>query len=253
MMVAMPAGLDGDPDPIVTPQRDHVIGRVTQEIVRRRPAGMPMLVGIDGIDGSGKTTFADELSAELMKRDVPVVRSTVDSFHNPRSIRWRRGTTSPVGFYLDSHDLHALRQQLLEPFRAGAGATYRTAVFDEPTDMPVDEPARTVIGDEVLLFDGIFLCRHELVGYWDFTVFLDAQDRVNLTRLGHVMTDAPANAMDLVEHVLQWVKRMERYSAGMRYYLDRDDPRSVVDLVIDNNNLAEPTIVDSTSSRTAAS
>jgi uridine kinase len=244
MMVIMPAGLDGNPSPISTAQREQVLARVVRGVQRLQSAGKPLLIGVDGIDGSGKSTFADELAARLAKQGTPVVRSTVDSFHNPREVRWSRGKSSPVGFYLDSHNLTALREMLLDPMRAGPGATYRTAAFDEPTDQPIDEVLRTVSGNEVVVFDGIFLCRPELVDYWDYVVFLEAQARVDLDRLGYVMRDAPAAVPELVDHVLQWVRRIDRYSSGMRYYLDSEDPKSRADVVIDNNDLARPVVIE---------
>lgn len=239
----MPAGLDGNPNPISTPQRRQVIDRVAGEVLDLKEAGRPLLVAIDGIDGSGKTTFADELASALTAREGPVVRATVDSFHHPRSVRWAKGRSSPVGFYLDSHNLAALRERLLDPLRAGAGATYRTAAFDEPTDQPVNQPGQTVSGDEIVVFDGIFLCRPELVGYWDHIVFLEAQARVDLGRLGYVMAEAPPGGLELVDHVLRWVGRIDRYASGLRYYLDRHDPKSRADVVIDNNDLAHPVIM----------
>jgi uridine kinase len=115
-------------------------------------------------------------------------------------------------------------------------------VFDEPSDQPIDTPSCKITGAEILLFDGVFLCRPELSGYWDVMIFLDGQARVNLARLGHVMTDAPAEQADLVGHVLDWVERLDRYASGMRLYLESDDPVSRADLVIDNNDLAHPAI-----------
>ncbi|MEL7158975.1 MAG: uridine kinase, partial [Actinomycetota bacterium] len=183
----MPAGLDGNPDPISTPARRDVLERVAGQVLDRRRAGSPLLVAVDGIDGAGKSTFADELAAVLLTHRVPVVRATVDSFHHPRAVRWAKGRSSPAGFFLDSHDLVALRRLLLDPMRAGPGSTYRTAAFDEPTDQPVDAPPATVSGREVLLFDGIFACRPELASYWDYIVFLEARARVDLDRLGYVL------------------------------------------------------------------
>lgn len=242
-MTAMPAGLDGNSTPISTPQRDRVLDRVANDVAERRVTERPLLVAIDGIDGSGKSTFADELAARLADRGLSVVRSTVDSFHNPRDVRRSKGPSSPVGFYLDSHDLDALRRLLLDPMRAGPGETYRAAAFDEPTDQAVDAPPQTVSGREILIFDGIFLCRPELEGYWDYIVFLEAQSRVDLDRLGHVMSDAPSGGPELVDHVLGWVQRIDRYSSGMRIYLDSQDPKARADLVIDNNDLAHPVIL----------
>lgn len=243
-MERMPAGLDGNPNPISSATRRTVIKHTADALVKRKRADEPLLVAIDGIDGSGKSTFADELAAQLGDQNINTVRSTIDSFHNRRDVRRSKGKSSPAGFYLDSHNLSALKELLLDPMAAGRGAMYRTACFDEPTDQPVDGPEQPVSGDEILIFDGIFLCRPELIDYWDYTVFLEAQARVDLQRLGYVTEDAPPGGLELIDHVLTWVSRIDRYSSGMRFYLDSETPKVHADIVIDNNNLAEPVIVD---------
>ncbi|MEM9615882.1 MAG: uridine kinase [Actinomycetota bacterium] len=240
----MPSGLDGDPNPISTPERSRVLAEVARTVLSRRRAGTPLLVAVDGVDGSGKSTFADELADHLARHDgdLTVVRASIDSFHHPRRRRWARGRSSPVGFYLDSHDLDTLRRLLLDPLADGREAVYRIEAFDEPTDRAVDGAEIHVGGHEVLLFDGLFLCRPELIGYWDVVIFLDAGERVSLDRLGAVLAEAPPGGEPLVDHVLQWVRRLDRYVSGMRYYLDAENPAAKADLVIDNNDLANPMI-----------
>ncbi len=243
----MPAGLDGNRDPLVSEARTAVISHAADHIIAQRQPEIPLLVAIDGIDGSGKSTFADELATNLAARpgDHHIVRATIDSFHNPRAERYRRGKGSGAGFYFDSHNLKELRARLLDPFRTGLGAEYTTACFDEPSDQAVDPESKTLAGNEVLLFDGIFACRPELEGYWDYVIHLDGRARVNLGRLGVVMADAPQQPEALVDHVLTWVQRMDRYTSGMAIYLDSDRPTERADLVIDNNDLANPRVVSS--------
>ena len=53
----------------------------------------PVRVAIDGADASGKTTLADELAAPLQRMGRSVLRSSIDGFHNPATIRRRRGAT----------------------------------------------------------------------------------------------------------------------------------------------------------------
>ena len=77
----------------------------------------------------------------------PVVRVSVDGFHRPREARYRRGRSSPQGFWLDSYDHGALRRWLLGPWRAGAGR-YRAAVHDVATDASLDLPEEQVPGEE---------------------------------------------------------------------------------------------------------
>ena len=68
-----------------------------------------VLVAVDGVDGAGKSTFADELARVLRGSARTVIRASVDSFHHPRAIRYRQGRDSPQGFFEDSYDYASLR------------------------------------------------------------------------------------------------------------------------------------------------
>jgi len=96
-----------------------------------------------------------------------------------------------------------------------------------------------VSADDVLLFDGLFLQRTELVEYWDFVIFVDGKQSVNLQRLGLIFADLPEGSEEIVSHTLEWASRIGRYSAGMRYYVDLVDPTAHPDIAIDNSDLSE--------------
>ena len=118
----------------------------------------PVRVAIDGVDGVGKTTLANELAGPLQRRGVSVIRASIDGFHNPRSVRHRPGRGSPEGFFQDSFNYKELTAALLEPVGPGGSRLYRRAVFDYRTDSEVAAPVETAAPNSVLLFDGIFLC-----------------------------------------------------------------------------------------------
>ena len=105
-----------------------------------RPAAPVLRVAIDGVDGAGKTTFADELAAVLRER----------------------GRASPEGFYRDSSDYAGLRAALLDLLGPGGSPRYRTAIFDHVADSPVDTPELRAEPGSILLLDGLFLHRPEL-------------------------------------------------------------------------------------------
>lgn len=204
--------------------------------------GSRTLVGVDGRSGAGKSTFADELTARLTARGRVVVRSTTDSFHRPREERLLRGPTSGEGYYLDSHQLDVIVDELLFPFAHGADEV-RTAAFDEPSDAPVDEVV-PVPAAAVLVFDGLFLQRPELNGYWNMTVFLDANERREREWLeflfGGLPDDDVERAAELDARLVR--ARWPRYRDGWRTYVDVVHPASVATVVVDNNDLQAPVV-----------
>jgi len=205
--------------------------RLEREILRRRGAGV-LRVGIDGVDGAGKTTLADALADGLRTARIPVIRASVDAFHHPRVVRYRLGRDSPEGFFRDSYDYHALRRCLLEPLSPGGSLRYRTAVFDHRSDRHVDAPETRAQAGSVLIVDGIFLHRPELRAYWDFSVFLDVRFEVSIPRgaqRGEGSPDplAPEN---------------RRYIEGQQLYLRECDPSAHATLVIGYDDPAAPLI-----------
>lgn len=198
-------------------------------------AAEPVLrVAVDGVDGVGKTTFADLLAHELEAAGRGVIRSSVDGFHHPRSVRYRSGR-SPEGFYRDSYDYEALRRCLLDPLSEGGSLRYRTAVLDHATDHAVVTPQREAAVGSVLVFDGLFLHRPELRDYWDFSIFLDAPFEITTPRgasrgpgFGDPDPLAPSN---------------QRYVEGNRLYFREASPKAHATMVIDHSDCSEPRIV----------
>ena len=134
----------------------------------------PLRVAVDGPPAAGKTTLADELAALLRARGREVIRATTESFHLPRAQRYRRGEFSPEANYHDSFDYDTLRRVLLDPLGPGGDRRYQHAVYDIDTDTAVSPPVTTATADAVLLLDGVFLLRPELIDRWDLSIFVSA-------------------------------------------------------------------------------
>lgn len=128
------------------------------------------IVAVDGVDGAGKTTFADNLAPMIAGLGKPVLRASFDGFHNPRALRYQKGKADPMGYFLDSYNYAEFLEHHITPFRVGAGSVH-LARFDHRKDHvnPVQAP---VPQGAVLLIDGIFLHRDELQAFWDFSIFL---------------------------------------------------------------------------------
>jgi uridine kinase len=220
--------------PHESPQRAEILREVAARILELPATGVAR-VAIDGVDGAGKTVFADELASVLAPSRRPVIRASVDGFHNPREVRYRRGRASPEGFFLDSYDYAALRHCLLDPLGPDGSRAYRTEAFDHLTDRPVAAETHEAAPNAILVLDGIFLHREALRGCWDLSVFLRVPFAVSIPRsaargpgFGAPDPTDPSN---------------HRYVEGQRLYLARETPEDRADIVIDNSDLAAPKIL----------
>jgi uridine kinase len=184
------------------------------------------IVAIDGIDGAGKSRLSAALAETLRRRDLHVIEASVDGFLRPRRARYARGRTSAEGFYWDSFDYDALRSMLLDPFDAGGPVV--TEVFDVVTDEPIHAQEHPVRDDTILLLDGIFLHRPELVDRWHLSVWLDVPRAIAEQRMYE--RDGPNTAGD-------------RYAAGQAIYRELVDPMSRADVIIDNSDFLNPRVV----------
>ena len=116
--------------------------RELRDEVRQHYRGGRVIIAVDGIDGAGKTVFADALAEVFAEDGSAVFRASIDDFHRPRVERYARGRRSPEGFYRDSFDYSTFRRVLIDPFREGGqtGATtgFQLAAFDLERDTPVE-------------------------------------------------------------------------------------------------------------------
>ncbi len=209
---------------------DRLAGRLD-----RQPARPALRVAVDGVDGAGKTTFADELAGILRGRGRTVIRAGADGFHHPRAARYRRGRDSPEGFYRDSYDLEGLKSALLDPLGPGGSLHYRTALFDVAADRPVVQEVHTARPGSVLLVDGLFLHRPELRGVWDDSIFLQVEFAVSVPRgaargPGYGSPDPHAESN-------------RRYVEGHRLYFREAQPQAWAGVVVDHNDLHAPFVL----------
>ncbi len=178
-------------------------------------SGCPALVAVDGVDGSGKTTFADRLADAFSQRGRAVEVVHLDDFLNPRLVRYRRGRASPEGFFLDTYDLAAFSALVLDPVLPGGSREIVKRAFDHVSDRPVNEPPVAVPPDAVVIVEGMFLHRDELCERWDLSVFLDVPFAVSAGRMAvrdgtHPDPDHPS---------------LRRYVEGQRLYLSACHPQ----------------------------
>ncbi len=197
----------------------------------------PLRVAIDGVDAAGKTTLANELVSVLEQRGRYVIRASIDGFHRPRQERYQRGRDSAEGYYEDSFDYASIREVLLLPLGPKGNRRYQRAVFDFRTDASLIAKEEEALPNAILLFDGVFLLRPELIDLWDYTIFVKVDFEVALQR-AMLRDQALFGSSEVVEE-----RYLKRYIPGQRLYLQAVHPLERADVVVENNDLTHPRLV----------
>ncbi len=214
-----------------------VLGDLLADVLRAvgaSPHGRAV-VGVDGVDGAGKSTFADLLAEALTARveasRLRVVRVSTDDHLHPSGLRYRRGRDSPTGFFEDSYDLTSIRVRVLDSFRAEGRWVRR--IHDLATDRAVEPFSEHSPEPTVLVLDGPFLHRDELVDALDVGIFLDVPFEVSVARMA-----ARDGSHPDPEH-----PSVQRYVEGQRIYLRRCRPRERARWLLDHTGRPDSPVV----------
>jgi uridine kinase len=215
--------------------RDDVLAQVADRLSAHN-LGHPVRVGIDGVCGVGKSTFAADLAEYLAKSGRSVIRLDSDGFHHLRSIRHRRREDPARGYYEDAYDFDSLRDLALVPLGPAGSRRYVTRVHDLASDAVVRDWASAPI-DAIALFDATFLQREDLRDYWDEVIYLDAQ-------LERAQARGTARDQDALGGPDQAVLAYQtRYMAACRLYLTEQNPRERASVVIEYDDPGNPRLV----------
>jgi uridine kinase len=213
--------------------RDQLLGRLA-EAIESVTTAHPVRVAVDGPPAAGKTTLADELAVVLRAQGREVIRASIEGFLLPRSQRYRRGEHSGEACYHDSFDYDALHRVLLDPLGPGGDRRFQQAVYDKCTDTALPQLVTTAPADAVLLFDGVFLLRPELIDSWDLRIFVSAAFEETLDR-ARTRDQALYGSATEVERRFR-----NRYRPSQQLYFDTDRPTDHADIIVHNDELQQP-------------
>lgn len=205
------------------------------EVAARLPVATTddcVLIGIDGVDGSGKTTFANDLADVLRETRASVIRISGDDFHHLREHRYRQGLYSSIGFYEDGFNYDQLREDVLIPLGKGGTRRFNAKHHEHVADVILDKDWQLAPPGSTVVLEGLFLHRPPMDEVWDCSLFLDVPFEITVAR----MAERDDSDRD-IEH-----PHVARYVGAQRIYFERCDPRSRADIVIDNSDYEHPRI-----------
>ncbi len=210
-----------------------VFEKILEEISGRKNEGRPFVVGISGIDTSGKTDFAKSFKRFLTSKNYRVQMILLDDFHNPKKIRYS-GRDEIDSYYNKSFNLALIINRLLGPISRGKDFSIKLKLLNLYTDRIEAERKYSISRETVVIFEGVFLFRKELSPYINYKVFLEIPFRESMNRAKSRDNKIFGNK------ILK--KYRSKYIPAQKIYLGLYPPCRIADMVIDNLNWEFPVI-----------
>jgi phosphoglycolate phosphatase len=188
----------------------------------------PLIIGVNGVDTSGKTIFASNFMRFLNDLGHNTLLIHMDDFHNRRAVRM--SDTSPRG-YLNNAFNTALLGDLLSSIQRG-----HTDQTLELLDLDTDENSNikrfAADSNTIVIVEGVLLYRPPLDQFFSYKIFLDIDFDEVLRRAA--LRDVPKYGEEFLE------KYRNRYIPAQETYLDEYSPKTHCHMLIDNNDYADP-------------
>jgi phosphoglycolate phosphatase-like HAD superfamily hydrolase/uridine kinase len=210
-------------------RRLPIFKEIIDEVELKKRRDKAFVIGINGIDGAGKTEFAEALEKYLKANGYQTQLIHLDDFHNPRTIRYS-GSDQADNYYNKSFNIRLIVDKLLSPIKGKKPLTLSLKVLNPDTDKYEAERKYYVNQDTIVIFEGVFLFRKELASYTDYKVFLDIRPEESKRRA--IIRDSEANVR----------KYDEKYLPAQVIYIEKYPPTKVAHMVVDNTNLEYPVI-----------
>ena len=193
---------------------------------------MKTVIAIDGLDGSGKSTFARHLIATLEEAGETAVLFRVDDFRQP--VAWTTPEREADLYYDTYYDL-AQCESCLRSFVAGEDEV-GIPIYDIVTETVTGTRRVDLRGATVAIVEGVFPLRIPQAAA-GVLIYLDASEAVIRDRI--LARDLQKSRT--AEEIARRIDR--RYVPSQHRYLREHRPRDRADIVIDNEDPSAPKTV----------
>lgn len=200
---------------------------IAEAILSKRsevPTERAMLVGISGIDGSGKGHITAKIAAELTGSNIAVIN--VDGWLNLPDVRFDPSDPAE-NFYANGIRLDEMFRRLVLPLKSDRCVDILMDYTEETAN--AFRPHTYRFSDiDIILLEGIFLFKKQYAAHFDLKIWIECSFETALERaIGRSQEGLSAE---------ETVRAYETiYFPAQRIHFAKDDPRSAADLNFDNN------------------
>jgi uridine kinase len=214
-----------------TNSSDRRLASIVAEILEARarvPATRALLVGISGIDGSGKGFITEKLADALRTKSLNVALISADDWLNLPHVSINRDNCAEH-FYAHAIRFDEMFERLIVPLRQNREINI-TADCADAKATTYREQCYDFRNIDIVLLEGIFLFKPAYRHQFDLGVWIDCSFKCALER-----------AIERGQEGLQPAETIKAfqtiYIPAQRIHLARDNPREGVDIVFMNDKL----------------
>ena len=203
-------------------------GSVIPAIIEKRNALSPqhaLLVGISGIDASGKGFVTARIAESLQKRGIKLAVISADGWLNLPHVRFHQKDLAKH-FYESAIRFDEMFEGVILPLRGTRNVNVESD-FTEETATTFRKHRYTFRNIDVILLEGIFLFKPIYRDHFDLKVWIDCSVATALRRAMVRGQEGlpPQEAKRAFETI---------YFPAQRIHLARDNPRKAADIVFAN-------------------
>jgi uridine kinase len=205
------------------------LGLAVEKILSQRkevPWDRGLLVGITGIDGSGKGYLTEKMVQRLREHDVKAAGISVDGWLNLPSKRFNPENPAEH-FYGHAIRFEEMFGQLIEPLIRSRSCRL-VADFTEETATRYRKHIYHFENIDVVVLEGIFLLKPEYRRYFDLTFWTDCTFETALERALQRRQEGQS-----ASETIQAYQTI--YFPAQQIHFARDSPKEVADVILVND------------------
>lgn len=207
---------------------------ISAHIRSKKDENKPLMIGINGVDTSGKTLLSTELSIYLKKQGIPTEVIRIDDFHNESKIRYSE-KDEIMSYYNHAFNLEKLESDLLFPIQKNGQFYGEIVHLDLETDSYSKMKKYNIDKNTVVIIEGVLLYREPINKYFDIRLYVDITFEEVIKRAQvrdyHIFGDNLLN------------KYRNKYIPVQQSYIKKVNPQKICDIHINNEDYYNPVVL----------
>ena len=193
---------------------------------KEMPTERSLLVGISGIDASGKGFITARVAEELEKKGLNVAAINVDGWLNLPPIRFDKKNPAE-NFYENAIRFDEMFEGLILPLKENRSIRL-TADFAEETATEFRKHEYFYKDIEIILLEGIFIFKNDFRAYFDLKIWIECAFETALGRAVSRLQEnlSPAETVKAYETI---------YFPAQEIHFKQDAPQTYADFIFQNS------------------